>query len=186
MKEIELPELVQLNYPSNFNYRQGANECGPYVAGAVARILLKADVRPKDMVDKLSWKLPGGYTHPWALEKLLKSINISSISYSAGKLGSQDKQRFLIQELANGSPIILLVKMHGYQHYIVLLGFDENTNEFFIYDPVYTRGEEGYTIDENGDHPGNRTISWDALNDRWDEGGVFGFFDWYALVAGKE
>ena len=181
----EFTGIMELEYPTNFNYRQNVNECGPYAVGAVARVILNEDIDSQEMVDRLPWKLPRGYTHPWALEKLLKSMGIATMSYSTKKLSASEKQRFLMQELRNGLPIILLVKMYGYQHYVVLLGFNGNTNEFYIYDPVYTRGEDGYTIDDNDDKPGNTTIYWNDLYARWDEGGVFGLFDWYALVAGQ-
>ncbi len=175
--------VVKLDYPSRFNYRQHTNECGPYAAGAVARVVLHIDIDSQKMVDELPWRLPKGYTHPWALKELLTSMHIESTSYSAKKLSASDKQKFLMQELSNGAPIILLVKMYGYQHYIVLLGFDRNTDEFFVYDPVYTRGEDGYTIDDNGNMPGNRTMHWEDLHTHWSDGGVLGFFNWYMLVA---
>lgn len=185
VKMPEYPDRVKLEYASILNYRQGLKECGPYAAAAAANALRESNIHPKKMVSMLPWKLPFGYTHPWALEQLLASVNLTTESYSVKSFTSVEKKEFLMQEISNHSPVILLVKMYGYQHYVVLLGFDSNTNDFFVYDPVYTRGEDGYTVDDNGNLPGNRNINWDVLREQWDEGGVFGFFEWYALVVEK-
>ena len=39
------------------------------------------------------------------------------------------------------------------------------------------------TVDENGKAPGNRDIAWEKLLAPWSEGGVAGFYHWYALTG---
>jgi hypothetical protein len=174
MKAAEIPESVALE--GGPNARQGANQCGPYAA---AMALGNTDAA--DMVEALPWTLPGGYTHPRALEKLIARMSAHAIAYDAGSLSDDEKAVFLREKLAAGSPVILLTRMYGYQHYVTLLGYDDSG--FFVYDPVFTRGDEGRTIDENGNAPGNRTMASADLLADWSGGGIAGAYTWYALVV---
>ncbi len=130
---------------------------------------------------ELPWKLPGGYTHPRALESLIQKQGVATQVFDAGSLNDEEKIRFLQQQISAGSPVILLTYMYDYQHYITLLGYDAAQGAFSIYDPVFTRGETGMTVDENGALPGNRTIANDRLLTDWSRGGIAGLYTWYAL-----
>lgn len=173
-RTVEIPTSVALE--GGPNVRQGPNQCGPYAAA-----MALGNIDAADMVKALPWTLPGAYTHPRALEKLIARMSAHAIAYNAGSLPDDEKALFLREKLAAGSPVILLTHMYGYQHYVTLLGYDDSG--FFVYDPVFTRGDEGRTIDENGNAPGNRTIANADLLADWSGGGIVGAYTWYALVV---
>src|SRR3989344_421482 len=180
LSKNEIPRQTALPVPAESNFRQGPNQCGPYAAAIFLRSL-EEEITPEDMVIELPWKLPRGYTHPQALESLIEKQGFETTAYNAGALTNEEKIQFLRQTLAKGSPVILLTYMYGYQHYITLLGYDEES--FAIYDPVFTRGAEGMTIDENGSLSGNRSIRKEELISHWSQGGIAGFYRWYALAT---
>lgn len=181
----QVPEKYSLNVTSS-NFRQGPNQCGPYAAAMfLNRFKPTDDVPPERFVEELPWKLPGGYTHPRALESLIRKQGIQVQSYDAAALSNEEKIQFLHQQISFGFPVILLTYMYGYQHYITLLGYDAAKEELFVYDPVFTRGDVDMTVDENGELPGNRNISNTQLLSDWSNGGIVGFYSWYLLTTAK-
>jgi hypothetical protein len=178
-----IPAQIEIPLPADRNFRQGPNECGPYAIAAFLTAM-GTPVEPKTLVEELPWKLPHGYTHPHALEELLRQHDFVPTGWNVAGLRDADKDGFLLQHLAEGRPVILLVQMYGFQHYVVLLGYDGGN--FLVYDPVFTRGEEGMTKDANGPLPGNRFIPADELLAAWSEGGIGGFYEWYALTGVKK
>lgn len=179
----DIPIRFSLSVPSASNFRQGPNQCGPYSAAMLLSAVQSAAVHPAQLAKQLPWKLPRGYTHPRALESLIHQQGVQVRSYDAGPLTNEQKIQFLHQQLASGHPVILLTLMYGYQHYITLLGYDTSGEEFFVYDPVFTRGNAGMTLDANGGLPGNRNIGNANLLLDWSHGGIAGFYTWYMLSA---
>jgi len=182
----EIPKQYMLEVASRSNFRQGLNQCGPYSAAIFLNTFKPtAAIQPTQFVEQLPWKLPGGYTHPRALESLIRKQGVQVQAYNVGALSDEEKIEFLHQQIASGLPVILLTYMYDYQHYITLLGYDAVKEEFFVYDPVFTRGDAGMTVDENGELPGNRNISDTQLLSDWSHGGIAGFYTWYLLTTAK-
>ena len=183
---LDIPSQFSLRVAADSNFRQGPNQCGPYAAAMFVNTFKPtADVQSERFVEELSWRLPGGYTHPRALESLLQKQGIKTQAFTAGALSDEEKIRFLKQTISSGYPVILLTYMYDYQHYITLLGYDSDKKEFSVYDPVFTRGETGMTLDENGQLPGNRNISNDQILSDWSKGGIAGFYTWYLLSVAQ-
>jgi hypothetical protein len=182
------PETIassaRIAYPSDFNYRQTINDCGPFNVAAVVRAL-----KPAEEVDsgvfaaEMKWRLPNNYTIPWGLEKQLKDNDVHIAIPYLKSLSDIDKAAYLREQLSLGHPVIILGERDYYEHYITLLGFDTMQDVFYVYDSFYDKGEEGMTIDSNGDTPGNRNYSTGDLLDFWRGGGMYGQFEWYAIVA---
>ena len=80
-------------------------------------------------------------------------------------------------------PIIILGERDYYEHYITILGFNNTKNEFYVYDSFFDKGEKDLTIDENNDLPGNRTFTSNELLTFWSNGGMYGLYNWYTIVA---
>lgn len=178
----DVPNHFFLRVASGSNFRQGPNQCGPYAAAFFVHAFKPTeDVQPQRFVEELPWKLPGGYTHPRALESLLRKHGLAIEAFNASLLNDEQKIHFLQQKISSGFPVILLTYMYGYQHYITLLGYDDVKGEFAVYDPIFTRGETGMTVDENGGLPGNRNISDTRLLSDWSKGGIAGLYEWYLL-----
>ena len=81
--------------------------------------------------------------------------------------------------------MILLGKKDEALHYMTLVGYTKIGEEFrfHVYDSWHTKGEGGLTADDNAALPGNRTLTSDELMNFWREGGLFGMYQWYALVV---
>ncbi len=182
----DIPSQFSLRVATDSNFRQGPNQCGPYAAAIFVNTFKPtADVQPELFVEQLPWKLPGGYTHPRALESLIRKRGLKVQAFDAGSLSDEEKIRFLRQQIASGLPVILLTYMYDYQHYITLLGYDAAQGDFSVYDPVFTRGETRMTVDENGERPGNRNITDAQLLSDWSKGGIAGFYSWYLLSVAQ-
>lgn len=57
-----------IEYPSQYNYRQTTNDCGPFNVAAVVRALI-ADVDSKEFAKNIGWRLPNKYTLPGGMEE---------------------------------------------------------------------------------------------------------------------
>lgn len=174
-----------IEYPTKFNYRQTANDCGPFNVAAVVRTLKKGEVDSGKFSKEIKWRLPNKYTLPIGLKKQLKQNGVIVKAPNLKRLSNEDKIYFLQEQLSQGKPVILLGEKENYQHYITLLGFDASKGEFYIYDSAYQEDERirGLTRDDNATLPGNQTITSNKLLDFWDGGGMYGVYNWYALVA---
>jgi len=177
-----LPVEATLTYSTEHNYRQGYNQCGPYSAAAALRAL-KQNIEPATTVADLPWRLPRDYTHPWALESLLESQGANVQAYNISSLHDDEIISFIQSTIYAGQPLIILTNLHGYQHYVTLLGYDDTTNTIDVYDPAHTKLKEGYTTDDNGLRPGNISMAYSELINYWRGGGVLGFYKGYGLVV---
>lgn len=171
-------------YPSQYNYRQTINDCGPFNAAAVVRALI-INVDSKEFAKNIGWRLPNKYTLPQGMEQQLKKNDVAIEIPNLKKLSDENKIDFLREQLSQKKPIIILGGRENYQHYITIFGFDRSKNEFYIYDSLFDKGVDGLTKDSNGDLPGNRTYSSDELLNFWRRGGMYGFYTWYAIIASK-
>lgn len=169
-------------YRSGWNYRQGINECGPYTAAAIMRAL-GTDVASSDIAAETPWRWENGYTIPWGLESVIRTHGLTVKTYAVQKYNANDKLLAVRDELAAGNPVILLGEKTGFPHYYAVFGYADE--RFFVYDPLHTAGANGMTTDDNGEAPGNRTLTSEELLNFWDAGGVAGFFGGYMLAVSK-
>lgn len=174
-----------IEYPSEYNFRQTRNDCGPYNTAAVVRALLKKEINSAEFSKNISWRLPNKYTLPWGLEKQLREYDISIEIPNVKNLSDGDKIALLRERLSRGRAIIILGGRENYQHYISIFGFDSMNDRFYVYDSLFKRGGDGVTMDDNGELPGNVTYSSQELLNFWRAGGMYGFYTWYAIVATK-
>lgn len=186
-EEKILPEAL-IPYPSEFNYRQTINDCGPFNVAAVVRSLKEERVQSSDFAESIRWRLPNKYTLPWGLEKQLKDHGLKVETPNVSGLKDEDKILFLQEQLSGDKPVIILGERdeyvgYNYEHYITLFGFNSDKDEFYAYDPFFEKSSEGMTIDSNEDLPGNRTYSSEELLNFWREGGMYGLYKWYSIVA---
>ncbi len=179
-----IQESSFLPYPSQYNFRQTKNDCGPFNVAAVVRVLKDENADSVSFAEEIGWRLPNKYTLPWGLEKQLKEngINVEKPRFS---LSTNDEKITLIQQyLSLKKPVIILGERDNYEHYLTILGFDANSDEYYIYDSLKTASpEQGMTKDENNSIPGNVTLNSHELLDFWRGGGIYGLWAWYGLVA---
>ena len=172
-----------IDYPSEFNYRQTLNDCGPFNVAAIVRALTEKQVDSQEFAKNIEWRLPNKYTLPWGMEKQLKENDINVEIPNIKALSDEDKITFLQERLSQKKPVIILGERDDYEHYLTIFGFDSSTDEFYIYDSLFDKGKEGFTENENGDSPGNRNFTSEELLNFWRGGGTYGLYKWYAIVA---
>lgn len=183
--ESQIKPMALIEYPAEYNYRQTINDCGPFNTAAIVRALKKTEVSSKSFAEKIQWRLPNKYTLPWGLETQLKRNGIVIETPDLETLSNEDKILFLQEQISLGKPIIILGGRDYYQHYISIFGFDSSKSEFYIYDSLLDKNldMEGFTIDKNGNLPGNRTLFSVDILGFWSKGGMYGLYEWYAIVA---
>lgn len=181
----QIETLSLIDYPSEFNYRQTANDCGPYNTAAVVRALKKTEVGSQTFAEEIGWRLPNEYTLPWGLEEQLEENGVTIEKPNLRFLSDEKKILFLQQRLSQERPVIVLGERDGFEHYITLFGFDSSKDEFYVYDSLNDKDPiiDGLTKDDNANLPGNRTLTSKDLLDFWRGGGMYGLYKWYAIVA---
>ena len=184
--ESKISVSSTIDYPSEFNYRQTVNDCGPFNVAAVVRALSENEVSSAEFAKNIEWRLPNKYTLPWGMEEQLKENGISVEIPNVKALSDEEKITFLQERLSQGNPIIILGERDNYEHYITIFGFNSAENKFYAYDSLFEKGEESFTIDNNDSLPGNRNLTSEELLDFWRGGGMYGLYNWYAIVASKE
>jgi hypothetical protein len=175
-----------IDYPSELNYRQTTNDCGPFNVAAVVRTLTNSPKDSAEFAKKIEGRLPNKYTLPWGMEKQLRDNNLNIEIPNMGALSDEDKIAFLQEQLSLKKPIIILGARDNYQHYLTIFGFNKSKDEFYIYDSLFEKGQEGFTQDENSSLPGNRNYSSEELLNFWRGGGMYGVYNWYAIVSDKQ
>ena len=184
-KITNIPNQHEISYSSDDLYRQDYNGCGPFSA-AVMRILLNEDVDSLQVSAAMPLRIPRRKsTIPEGIEKYLRNQWISVSTPKLEHLSDEEKLNYLRYHVSQDHPIILLVDLWWYQHFFTLLGYNTKRMERYIYDSIEKRGEEGHTLDRNGERTGNRTRTDRDLLKAWNNWGAFGFYDNYALIASK-
>lgn len=176
--QSQIKTISLIDYPSKFNYKQTANDCGPYNTAAVVRALKKEEVDSQTFAEEIGWRLPNKYTLPWGLEEQLEENGITIEKPNLRFSSDEEKILFLQQELSLRKPIIILGERSNFEHYVTIFGFDASKDEFYIYDSL---GEADK--DDNFNLPGNKTFSSEELLNFWRKGGMYGLYKWYAIVA---
>lgn len=187
IQKTETPARAALAYPGEYNFRQSINDCGPFAAAAAIRIVTGAPIDSQQLVKELPVRLPSGGTLPHSLEVALKNHGLTARaeSFADSTLTDDERLQRLSLYLSQGHPVILLGEKTGVQHYITLVGYEKknSTIYFDVYDSWHTKGADGLTADDNDAVPGNRTLHADELLKFWRGGGMFGLYEYYALIV---
>jgi len=180
-----IKESALISYASTYNYRQTKNDCGPFNVAAVVRALKGENIDSTSFAEEIGWRLPNKYTLPWGLENQFQENGISIEKPHFNLLTDDEKIMLIQQYLSTGKPIIILGERDNYEHYLTILGFNAKNDKYYIYDSLQAASPEqqGMTTDENGQNPGNATLSSNELLDFWHGGGMYGLWKWYGLVA---
>lgn len=137
---------------------QTGNECAAYSAAFILRNLGK-ESKGADVYAEIPFKDPFmGYVFTKGLIEYLQTQGLTPMIYK-GDLTSLKAR--LAQE---ASPIIVLIgEGVNWQHYVTLLGFDDDKNELYFFD-----SNEGN--DKNAELPGNTTMEKDNFLNLWNNG----------------
>lgn len=161
------------------NLRQSSYDCGAYnihwllqALGKESEIEDLKELNREKMIPRLG-------IVPEVIVRGLKKNNIKSRLSTYRWLSNEEKIVTLKAHLSSKNPLILLIKRHGYLHYVLLTGFEKNRVHF--YDPMLTRDEDK-TIDNNGEFAGNDALTFNELLNLWDKVSVFGFYENMAIT----
>ncbi|WP_040412632.1 hypothetical protein [Desulfosporosinus sp. OT] len=152
---------VQKNFevPINTGFElQGKNQCAAYSTAFVLRNSGK-QAKGIEVYAEIPFKIPiSGYVLPKGVLSYLQSQGLKPMMYK-GDLSS------LKARLVEGqAPVIVLVgNKFFWQHYMTLVGFDEDKNELYFFD-------SDKVDDENAELPGNRTMTNDYFLKWWSNG----------------
>ena len=149
----------KFDVPINTDFElQGKNQCAAYSTAFVLRNSGR-EAKGIEVYAKIPFKIPiSGYVLPKGIISYLQSQGLRPMIYK-GNLSSLKAR--LIEER---TPIIVLVG-NGlfWQHYMTLIGFNDDKSEFYFVDS--NKGN-----DENLELPGNRTMTYDYFSKWWSNG----------------
>jgi predicted double-glycine peptidase len=172
-----------LNISKDIYYGQTNNNCGPYSVMAVINIL-KGEVKdPEVLAKEMKWRTVTTLTFPHGIIDLLHKYDIKTEEYILKIYSDEKKVVWLKNQIDNGKPIILFVKLKYSQHYFTIVGYDENG--FMIYDSSQERQDEKSkkTKVDRGEYTGNRYYTNNELMEIWNKGGYVLFFKNWAVVC---
>jgi predicted double-glycine peptidase len=175
-----------LKMSNEIYYRQTLNNCAPYAVMGVVNILTGEIKDPEMLAQETKWRIIKNLTFPQGLIDLLRKYNIRTKEYSMKIYSNNKKTIWLKNQIDNGSPIILLVKVKNIQHYFTVIGYDENG--FMLYDSLQEKQNENTrkTIIDKEEYMGNRYYTNNEIINLWNSGGYKIFFRNWAVVCGKK
>ena len=164
---------------------QTYNNCGPYSAMAAINIVNGEVTEAEQLAKETKYRIIDNLTLPQGVVKLLKDHNVKVEQYILKNLTDDEKILFLKNQIDTGHPVILLIRIDGYLHYVTVLGYNERG--FMLYESLMPPKEEGKRITTR-DYNATEGNCY-SLNTRiislWNNGGVGPFFNNYAIVCSK-
>ncbi len=156
-KSIDLPNRFEVPVNTGFEL-QGKNQCAAFSTAFVLRNF-GLNETGSEVYGKIRYKIPiSGYVLPKGILSYIKSHGYSPTIYK----GNLDSLKTRLVE--GNTPIIVLVG-NGlfWQHYMTMLGYDNEKHELYFFD-------SGRAEDENSDSPGNRTMAEEYFLKWWANG----------------
>ena len=178
-------EASYLKLDNDIFYRQTLNNCGPYSVMAVVNILADKRLDPEKLSKEMTWRIYKNLTFPQGVINLLHKYGIKTKEFVLKNQKDTEKIIWLKNQIEQGRPVILLIKIHHVLHYITIIGYNENG--FMIYDSMQEKAINNprKTIVDNECLTGNRFYSYDELIKLWNDGGYRIFFKNWAVICYK-
>jgi len=156
-KAINLPNRFDVPINTGFEL-QGKNQCAAFSTAFVLRNF-GGKAKGSEVYDRIPYKIPfSGYVLPKGVVTYIQSQGFRPAIFK-GNINS------LKAKLVQGNnPVIVLVG-NGlfWQHYMTLVGYDNEKPELYFVD-------SGREKDENAKLPGNRTMTEDYFSKWWNNG----------------
>lgn len=149
----------KFDVPMNTDFElQGKNQCAAF---STAFVLRNSGIQAKgvEVYAKIPFKIPiSGYVLPKGVISYLQSQGLKPMIYK-GDLSS------LKASLVQGAAPVIVLVGNGlfWQHYMTLVGFDDDKSELYFVD-------SNKANDENAELPGNRTMTNDYFLKWWSNG----------------
>ncbi|MGI6588440.1 MAG: C39 family peptidase [Peptococcia bacterium] len=152
----EYPPIYYITKINKFE-QQPPNQCAAYTTAYVLRSFGQ-EVTGEEIYKRMSFKIPiSGYILPKGIITFMKTYGLKSEIYK-GNLSN------LKSKVAEGNPVIVLIGKGLYwQHYMTLVGFNDDKKELYFYDAKRTK-------DENNSIVGNRSMAEEYFMELWENG----------------
>lgn len=148
----DFPENYLIETPNSFE-QQGTNQCGGFASAFVMRHF-RQDCSGEDIYNQLDYKLSSGYVLPQAILDYFTGHQYQITLYQSNL--SQLKTR-----VAQGDPVIILMGQGGsWQHYAVVVGYDEEN--IYLFDSLKQ------TVEDNPNY--NRSMTTAYFEKLWNNG----------------
>jgi hypothetical protein len=176
-------QMNYLNISNKIFYRQTLNNCAPYAVMGVINIVTGETKNPETLAKETNWRIIKNLTFPQGVIDLLHKYKIRTREYSLKLYADNEKVMWLKNQIDNGTPIILLVKVKNIQHYLTIIGYDENG--FMLYDSLQEKenNDSRKTIIDKKEYAGNRYYGYTEIIELWNNGGYKMFFGNWAVVC---
>lgn len=164
-----IPSKYSISKLNSFEI-QSKSECSAFSAAYILRHFDR-EAKGSEIYKTMSYKLPAsGYVLPKGLLEFFQKENLNARLFR----GNIDTLKIRVSE---GTPVIVLVGNHiQWQHYMTVVGYNTGLKEIYFFN---SRKE----YDENGEKPGNRTLSEDDFLGLWNNG--LPFFNHIYFVVGE-
>lgn len=154
---INLPKKFETSINTKYEI-QGKNQCAAFSTAFILRNF-DNDAKGLDIYEEIPYKIPiSGYVLPKGIIVYLQSQGLKA-SILKGNINSLQSK--LVEQ--NNPVIVLVGNRLFWQHYMVLLGYDNSQRELYFFD-------SGRKRDENAALPGNRTMKIGYFLKWWDNG----------------
>jgi len=162
------------------NFRQTPYDCGAYnIRALLSAIDKKADI--DDIIRENNYKLiPKVGVVPEVIQSTLNKYGVSSRIRTFRWMSPDEKIKTLKYTLGLSKPIIALIKSHGFLHYVLLTGFEND--QIYFYDPLLKEKLDGITIDNTADFSGNDSLTFKEFINLWDEASYYGLYKDMAII----
>ena len=174
-------KTAYLQLDSNLLYRQTLNNCAPYSAMAVINLLTGKLLDPELLARQTTWRVEKNLTLPQGLLGLLAKYTIKTRESVLNIFSASEKINWLKNRIIARHPVILLVKVHHVQHFLTVLGYNEQG--FFLYDSMQDKspGNPRKTRVDSEVLSGNRFYANAELLGLWDSAGAGPFYRNWAV-----
>ena len=175
-----------LNMDPSLFYREGKYTCATYSVMAVLNIIYGSKRSAESVLSSTSWRLSDKKTYPQGVINILRMNGISIQEYVLNNRSEETKINWLKGELSKGNPIILMIMTEISQHYVVVVGYDEDG--FMLYDSEQNASPDNseLTIVDTRCKSGNRYYTNKELIDMWSQGYADILFKNWAIVCKME
>ncbi len=180
-----------LNMSDSIYYRQTYNNCSAYSSMAALNITRGEVADPEILASQMKFRIMKNLTLPYGVTHILKEHGVKVREYVLYAYKDERKAAFLRDKIMHGYPVILLVDSHGVQHYVTVVGYDEEG--FMLYDSMQEASSEAasesslrITVRDSRCIKGNRYMSDDELMSVWNLGGKKIFFRNWCVVASSD
>ena len=152
-------------------YKMGDNDCAAFCITAIINSQVDNFINPSEIKKEIKVK---GNVFPKEIKRIFK---LKGYKAKFRIIFKHFRIRYVKHQLYNKKPVMVVVLLpDGRLHWVVIMGIDKGGVN--IYDPLYFAKNKEYTIDNNGNAPGNMTMSEWKFLEWWDSGkflGVGGF-----------